>query len=143
MVFSRQTRPLSADEFLITVDDLHRRENQGGAVFDTAMGDPHTNILGCFIKAFRLKCGSIRNNYSSPFRVFELPLRSVSSTRFSSLTVHLGYVRNIQRGRISRTYDNLKILFDYLGFDDHYNHFDFIANTRKLNYALRYYTHLI
>ena len=119
------------DEFLNVVDDLHRGENQGGTIYDTHLADTHCNLLGVFLKAFRLKCGFLRNNYSSPFGVFEFPLGSTSPTRFSSLTVKLGEVRNIQRGHLYKTYDNLRTLFNYLGFDEHYNHFDFLTNTRE------------
>ena len=132
----RATRPLTADEFLMVVDDLHRGENQGGTIYDTYYADTHMNLIGVFLKAFRLKCGLLRGSYSSPFRVFELPLGSTSPTRFSTLTVKLGETRNIQRGHLYKTYDNLRILFDHLGFDQHYNSFDFVANTCEFLYFL-------
>ena len=122
---------MTADEFINVLDDLHREDNQGGTIFDTTFADAHSNLLGVFYKAFRLKCGSIRGTYSSPFRVFELPLGNDSPTRFSSLTVRFGETRNIQRGRLDRTYDNLIILFNYLGFDEHYYHFDIVTNTSE------------
>ena len=100
-------------------------------MFDTFYSDTHCSLLGIFYKAFRLKCGLVRNSYSSPFRFFELPLGCHAATRYSQLTVKLGDIPNIQRGHLLRIYDNLKILFDHFNLNEHYNTFDFTKNERK------------
>ena len=131
MFYFRQTRALTANEFLTVVDRLHLGHFQGGGTYDIHFGTVSMNLLGLFLKAYRLKCGELRDNYSSPFQAFDNPLGREGAHRFYNLRVMMGDFGNFNNDHSHATYTNLQRLIEYFGFTEHLISFDTDYNECK------------
>ena len=122
---------MTSNEFLTTVDRLHLSHFQGGVTYDIHFGTTSLNLLGLFLKAFRLKCGELRDNYSSPFQPFENPLGREGRHRFYNLRVMMGDFENFNNDHSHSTYGNLQRLIQHFEFTEQLISFDSDYNECK------------
>ena len=106
------------------VDRLHLAHFQGGVTYDIHFGPTCLNVLGLFLKAYRLKCGILRDDYSSPFQTFENTLGREGQHRFYNLRVMMGDFSNYNNKRDHHTYNALRRMIEYFSISDHLISFD-------------------
>ena len=114
-------------------DNTALRHYRGATRTDCHGVSAEMNLVLMALKSFRLKIGSLRQEYNSPFGVFENDFGSVSgSRRFDQFSAQVGDFRNYRNAHSHKSYGLIKRVFEYFQFDtESYGHCD-LANEGNL-----------